>query len=151
MVNDSETENIGECGWIVFGISLYHFRQVSLVLVLSLLVSSLFGQDKPFTSHPELHRAALAGFTYSGTSEAVAAKTDEDPSQDDPNIVRLRKMEITASKVDATLDMAIKKYAGSKPESQRALGTGVIERDFGKVRMDTITVLYIPLQIGFSW
>jgi hypothetical protein len=37
------------------------------------------------------------------------------------------------------------------PQNTRRLGTGIRQRDFGKVRLSTVTVFYLPIFIGASW
>lgn len=37
------------------------------------------------------------------------------------------------------------------PQNTRKFGTGIRERDLGKVRLSTVTIFYIPIFIGASW
>jgi hypothetical protein len=37
------------------------------------------------------------------------------------------------------------------PQNTTKFGTGMRQRDFGKVRVSTVTIFYIPIFIGASW
>lgn len=49
------------------------------------------------------------------------------------------------------LGVDIRKTRPTKATSVTKFGTGVREKDFGKVRAFAVTVLYVPILVGFSW
>jgi hypothetical protein len=69
----------------------------------------------------------------------------------DPETVVMAKLEVRSRPIDHGLSEAIAKYRDPRPQNNRKFGTGVIEKDFGKVRMSAATILYIPIAIGISW
>ncbi|HEU5078819.1 MAG TPA: hypothetical protein VFT72_06380 [Opitutaceae bacterium] len=53
--------------------------------------------------------------------------------------------------IDYDLAADIKKTRPLKAQSQVKYGTGVYQKDFGKVRASAMTILYVPVLVGVSW
>lgn len=104
-----------------------------------------------------LMRAAVTeSFSYDGTARAetnppVAADVPTRAAQTDPDVVVLDTFEVRTRAFDRDLPSAIKKWRPSGPQNNTRFGTGVREKDFGKVRASVVTILYIPVLVGFSW
>ena len=45
----------------------------------------------------------------------------------------------------------IARWHSQAPQNHTRLGTGIRQKDFGKVRVTVPTLLYIPIGIGVSW
>jgi hypothetical protein len=69
----------------------------------------------------------------------------------DPAVVVMSKFEVTARPYDHGLAAAIRSYQDPRPVNNRKFGTGTYQKDFGKVRMTTQTIFYIPFFFGLSW
>ena len=103
-----------------------------------------------------MRRAILAGFTYTGqprvpTPEEIRAERqkEKEASADvvkmDPVIVRA-----DSPQFDRDLESRIR---NSKYQWQHhtTLGTGVHVKNFRKTQAFVVTVLYVPIMLGFSW
>lgn len=89
--------------------------------------------------------------TASAANGAETSVTDEvTVTVGDPETVALPPFEVEALTVPRGLDQAIAR-APTLPKKPGKFGTGVIQKDFGKVRMQAVTVLYLPIFVGFSW
>jgi hypothetical protein len=101
-----------------------------------------------------MKRRALAGFSFDvkAKPDATQERAPEEPAEfRDPNVVQMETVQVTTSALDRDLAADVKKTKGLRGESHRKLGTGVVEKDFGKVRMSAVTILYVPILVGFSW
>jgi hypothetical protein len=127
---------------------------VGALFMVSLSAAELGGADTPANHRPELRKAALAGFTYdNGSVQApVAPESSKSiPSSPDPDAVVMDKVEVTSRYLDKDLDSAITRFGQSGPRSSQKLGTGVVEKNFGRARMSAATMFYVPINIGLSW
>ncbi len=70
---------------------------------------------------------------------------------DDSEIVVLPDVEVTSRVLDRGLTAAIANQKPTGPQNHSKFGTGIHEKDFGKVRASVITILYIPVGFGLSW
>lgn len=68
-----------------------------------------------------------------------------------PDVVVLPVLEVLDRLPARGLAEAVAKSRPSEAQSESRLGTGFHEKDFGKVRAKVVTVLYVPIQLGFSW
>lgn len=122
---------------------------------LVILCSSVSAEEDSAVSRPELKRAALASFSFTETPAPVAGvtateKKDVKASEDD-SLVVMDKMKVSAKFWDRDLDADIHKTVSLKPINSSKFGTGLHQKDFGKVRGSVVTVLYVPIMIGISW
>jgi hypothetical protein len=69
----------------------------------------------------------------------------------DPDTVYLPKFEVEDRPLPRGLAEAIEKSRFAGPQNKSRLGTGIHEKDFGKVRGPVVTVFYIPIFAGLSW
>lgn len=132
----------------------YHgtvFRSFQLA-VLALGASVAQGETGP---HPEIRQAILADFQYllvvpeKGVDLIVPSLTR--PLESDSELMVLPKFEVRSPRLPEGLAEAITRSRPDGPQNDSKLGTGIHEKDFGKVRAFVATVLYIPISIGFSW
>jgi hypothetical protein len=69
----------------------------------------------------------------------------------DPDVLLMPKFEVFADEVDRGLHEAILNYRDPRPINNTRFGTGLRQKDFGKVRAGVVTILYIPIMFGLSW
>lgn len=102
-----------------------------------------------------MRRALRESFHY---DPAVRAKSLEQPAPElapevegDPEIIVLPKYMVESRPLPRGLVEAVAASRSLEPQNQSRLGTGIHEKDFGKVRAYAVTVLYVPILVGFSW
>lgn len=111
--------------------------------------------DDEHVSRPELKRGALDGFSF----EAPAPPAQQNPPSasgasvpaGDSDVVAMDPLRVTTTFWDKDLAADIRKTRPLKAKSEAKLGTGVYQKDFGKVRASAVTILYVPVMVGFSW
>lgn len=103
----------------------------------------------------DMRRAVREGFRY---DPAVRATSLEQPAPElapqvegDPEIVVLPKFEVKSPPLPRGLVAAVAASRPLEPQNKSKWGTGVHEKDFGKVRAYAVTVLYVPILFGFRW
>jgi hypothetical protein len=106
--------------------------------------------------HPEIRQALAQNFPYqpeirAKTQEQSASEVLQPQGELDPEVVVLPKFEVRSRALDRDLPAAIANYKSTAPQNHSKLGTGIHEKDFGKVRLSCVTVLYIPIQVGIGW
>jgi hypothetical protein len=84
------------------------------------------------------------------TSSVLAAEPSPQASSD-PSIIVLDKYNVRSRAFERDLPIAIQRWRPSGPQNKTKFGTGIRQKDFGKVRASMVTILYIPVMIGFSW
>jgi hypothetical protein len=106
-------------------------------------------------THPEIRRAIRESFQYSPVAQT---STEEPPApilapevKIDSDIIVLPKYEVRSRPLPRGLTEAIAKSRSFEPQNHSKFGTGIHEKDFGKVRFSAVTVLYIPVLVGLSW
>lgn len=78
--------------------------------------------------------------------------TDQMPRvETDPELVVLPSFEVRSRPLARGLEEAIAKSRPVEPRKPRKLGTGVITKDFGQVRVGVMTVFWVPFQVGLTW
>lgn len=118
------------------------------------VAGAVLGDDSPTPKGTRMRHQALAGFSFDEQAkpEATQELAREEPTEfRDPNVVPMEAVQITTSALDRDLAADVKKTRSPHAESHRKLGTGVVEKDFGKVRMAAVTIFYVPILVGFSW
>jgi hypothetical protein len=83
--------------------------------------------------------------------EEQAAADPQSSIVNDPDTVYLPKFEVEDPPLPRGLAEAIAKSRFTGPQNKSRLGTGIREKDFGKVRASVVTVFYIPIFAGLSW
>jgi hypothetical protein len=86
--------------------------------------------------------------------ESTGAVSEGEPSpqaSSDPNTIVLDKYNVRSRAFERDLPIAIQRWRPSGPQNKTKFGTGIRQKDFGKVRASMVTILYIPVLIGFSW
>ena len=106
-------------------------------------------------NHSDLRRVIRDSFQY---DPAVRAKSQEQPIPElaayvegEPEIIVLPKFEVKSRPLPRGLVEAVAASRPLEPQNQSKLGTGVHEKDFGKVRAYAVTVLYVPIMFGLRW
>lgn len=129
-------------------------KSLSVIGVLLICAAEIYAQEEPSEKPVPPHRAALESFTYSGKpavfptqqSHAQASRSD---LGDNP--VQMERVVITTGRLPSYLPPRSVVEKPKSSESHSKFGTGVHVKDFGKVRAYSVTILYIPILIGFSW
>ncbi|MGC4074333.1 MAG: hypothetical protein QM760_17835 [Nibricoccus sp.] len=103
----------------------------------------------------EVRRAIFDDFRYDPefrkAYEEQAAADPQSSIMNDPDTVYLPKFEVEDRPLPRGLAEAVEKSRFAGPQNNTQLGTGIREKDFGKVRASVVTVLYIPIFAGLSW
>ena len=106
-------------------------------------------------AHPEMRRAIVESFRY---NPELKTKNDEQPVLDlgdsvksDPEVIILPKFEVKERRVPRGLADAIATAKPLGPQNHSKFGTGVHEKDIGKVRISAVTVLYVPIFVSLRW
>lgn len=108
-------------------------------------------------SSPTVRRAILAGFSYNPSArekppeQSSPALVQAQPTPADPDVVVMAKFEVAARPYERGLPTAIANWRDPGPQNNTRFGTGTRQKDFGKVRASVVTILYIPIAVGFSW
>ena len=98
--------------------------------------------------------ALRESFHYDARLHAQAVKTGSDDdalSDTDSDVVMLPKMAVNERPLPRELGADIARWHSQAPQNHTRLGTGIHQKDFGKVRVSVPTLLYIPIGIGVSW
>jgi hypothetical protein len=126
--------------------------KISHLALFALTAVTIHAETGPRT---EIQQAILNSFQY-----RLVAKTNdqEQPTPDvapavgiDSDIIVLPKYEVRSRPLPRGLTEAIARSRSLGPQNQSKFGTGIHEKDFGKIRVSAITVLYIPVLVGLSW
>jgi hypothetical protein len=103
----------------------------------------------------EIRQAVLESFRY---SPVASPSNQEQPASDptprvesDSETIVLPKYDVRSRPLPRGLNEAVAKSRPMGPQNHTKFGTGIQEKDFGKVRLSAITVLYIPIGVGLSW
>jgi len=65
--------------------------------------------------------------------------------------VVMSKMEVTVSAYERNLPAAMANWRDPRPRNDSRFGTGMHQKDFGKMRASVVTILYVPIFFGLSW
>jgi hypothetical protein len=84
------------------------------------------------------------------TGSALAGEPSPQANSD-PNIIVLDNYNVRSRAFERDLPLAIQRWRPSGPQNKTKFGTGIRQKDFGKVRASMVTILYIPVLVGFSW
>lgn len=104
----------------------------------------------------EMREAVLQTFPYDPSLRKESVDPEAGPeaptkAQSDPDLVVLDTYEVRSRAFDRGLPEAIRRYHPPGPQNRTKFGTGIRQKDFGKVRASMVTILYIPVLVGFSW
>lgn len=123
------------------------------LLILFSYAPAAFGAET--VTHSKLSQAIRDSFQYSPVAQT---STEQQPAPDslpevknDAEIIVLPKYEVKSRPLPRGLTQAIAKARPLGPQNHSKLGTGIHEKDFGKVRVSAATVLYVPIFVGLSW
>ncbi|MEO7414585.1 MAG: hypothetical protein ABIZ81_14645 [Opitutaceae bacterium] len=112
------------------------------------------GQAK---SSAQVRAAVLEGFSY-GSSVLEKRREQSSPvlvlAQPEPNdsdVVVMANFEVAARVYERGLPAAIANWRDPSPQNDGRFGTGMHQKDFGKVRASVVTILYVPILFGISW
>ena len=119
------------------------------------LASALRAQVVEGRSHSEMRSAMLEGFVFEQKPKPIESTVvlvdRSSQAAVDPDTVVMEKMVVYDRNLYWDLASDIKKGRPVHAQSHSKFGTGVYEKDFGKVRAACVTVLYIPIMVGISW
>jgi hypothetical protein len=96
-----------------------------------------------FRYDPTLH-------TQGPTSESSDSDTAMGDSADSA-VVTLPKITVNERPLPRDLGADIARWRSQAPQNHSRFGTGVHEKDFGKVRVSVMTLFYIPIGAGVRW
>ncbi|HEY0944529.1 MAG TPA: hypothetical protein VGD81_04650 [Opitutaceae bacterium] len=102
-----------------------------------------------------IQRAIVESFPYNSNFRAENPETESpqptQPSDVDSEVVTLPEVEVRTHTFDRQLAAALENSQPLAPRNHTVLGTGIREKDFGKVRGHVATVFYVPVRFGISW
>lgn len=102
-----------------------------------------------------LQRALRESFHYDpGARPKSIDQSSEEQKQEsepDPDLLYLPKLEVKGPRVDRGFAEAIATARPTGPQNISKWGTGIHQKDFGKLRLSVVTVLFIPINAGISW
>lgn len=133
------------------------FRRIAvarfaLLAVLPIAAAGARGEGEVIT--PRLGGTLASAFPYDPEVRTRVLAEAPDPTVQgelSPEVVMLPEFEVNSTAIDLDLARAIENSRPVRESGPRKLGTGVVQKDFGKTRIGAVTVLYIPIFIGFSW
>jgi hypothetical protein len=131
------------------------FSHTCIFALLAFTAALTVAQSDEARPHPEIRKAIVERFPYNSQAKALSvARSNQDPTTVttvDPEIVILPPFEVRSRLLDRNLTAAIENWRPPSPQNHSRFGTGIHEKDIGKVRAGVVTVLYIPILVGFSW
>lgn len=101
--------------------------------------------------------ALRESFRYDASLRAQAVQAasadshDAASADDDSDVVLLPKMAVNERPLPRDLGADIARWRSQAPQNHTRLGTGIHQKDFGKVRVGVMTLFYIPIAVGASW
>jgi hypothetical protein len=69
----------------------------------------------------------------------------------DPEVVVLEPLTVTEQFDVKRFELAMGREHGRSPGTKRRWGTGAYTRDIGKVRVQVLSILHVPVMFGLSW
>jgi hypothetical protein len=66
-------------------------------------------------------------------------------------VVMLPKLTVNERPLPRDLGQDIARWRSKAPQNHSRFGTGIHEKDFGKVRASVSTIFYIPVSFGIRW
>jgi hypothetical protein len=106
-----------------------------------------------------MRQMLLREYRYTPETSDASIATTHKPAQDtilrpsdESDAVILERITVVDTYDFRELEKAVNSPHPPKgPQNTRKFGTGIRQRDFGKVRLSTVSVFYIPIFIGASW
>jgi hypothetical protein len=114
-------------------------------------------QTSQAKSSAKVRRAVLEPFSYHPSAPQKSSEQSSPvlvlPQQEaaEPDVVVMAKFEVAARAYERGLPAAIANWRDPKPQNDSRFGTGIHQKDFGKVRASVVTILYVPIVFGISW
>src|SRR4051812_45566787 len=111
----------------------------------------------PAKASSRVRRALLERFPYDPAARPKAAKeispilVRAQPAPGDAEVVVMSQIEVTERVRERDLTAAIASWRDPGPRNDSRFGTGVHQKDLGKVRASVVTILYVPVFFGLSW
>jgi len=127
---------------------------ISLVAIF-IFAAATRGQSEGSVSRQEIRFAMLDGFHFEAKEISLAdrnspiLKATENVAE--PDAVVLEKMVVKGRRRYKDLSTDVGRASPLRAQSQSGFGTGIHEKDFGKIRAYSLTILYVPIQAGISW
>lgn len=122
---------------------------------MALMTPLLFAEDAAPRSRAS--RALLESFPYRPSPPPTVPKEQipipESTETNDSDVIVLPQLDVhsLSPRTERSLDRAVERSQMFAPVDTTRVGTGVRERDFGKVRATARTILYVPVALKFSW
>lgn len=104
--------------------------------------------------------ALRESFHYDASLHAPSANAESPASSDaddtaggiaDSDVVMLPKMAVNERPLPRDLGADIARWRGTLPQNHTRFGTGIHQKDLGKVRVSVMTLFYIPIMVGARW
>ena len=133
-------------------------RRVSASFSIALLfaIPAVSAEPEAPLKHPELRRAILDRFSYTGqprvpTPEEIRARRLEE-AMASAEVVKMEPVIVRAESPRFTPDVESSlKNSRYGWKHHTTLGTGFHVKNFRKTQAVVVTVLYVPILVGFSW
>ncbi|HEX2851820.1 MAG TPA: hypothetical protein VHO24_01185 [Opitutaceae bacterium] len=115
------------------------------------------GENGRAKSSSKVRQAIVGSFSYNPSAREKAPEQSSpvlvsaQPVAVDPDVVVMAKLEVTSRAYERGLPSAIANWRDPSPQNNSRFGTGLHQKDFGKVRASMVTILYVPILVGISW
>lgn len=135
------------------------YRSVAVPLALSiglggLTTTAVCGQDTAKETRSKIRRMILAEHPFVDRSESAVPQEPLTKAvaetASDPNTIVMEKVTVEGSPFYRRLHADIKNASQLKAQSAPRLGTGMYQRDFGKIRASALTIFYVPVLVDIS-
>ena len=97
--------------------------------------------------------ALRESFHYDPRLHAQSVRRSSPDSEDtaDSDVVMLPEVAVNERPLPRDLNADIARWRSQQPQNHSRFGTGIHEKDFGKVRVSVPTILYLPVGLGIRW
>ncbi len=132
------------------------FRFISCIIVSNFCISKICAEEKPSKGLSETRKAILASFKYDEAPQHpelpdLKPQVAELSLTHDTEVIVLETFVVNDRYWNRKLYRDIEKSLEGMESTKRKLGTGISRKDIGKMRVEAVTILYVPIQVGFSW
>lgn len=129
------------------------FRLLPLITVLPLFVGAawLAGDEGKSATRADMRKAVVAAFNYDPQAKSAGVESGPTTVPLDGEVVTMAPVTVQESLRMSALHAAIEKQHAKTVAKQVRYGTGLRELKVGKVTLEAITILHIPVAVGISW
>lgn len=126
------------------------------MVVVALALAAVASRAEETSARVRLRETLVKDFPFRAPTKPAAtqaAPTEADAASADPEVVVLPQLDVHGvhPRIERAEARAIERSVTLAPADTVTLGTGLRERDIGKVRIGTTRILYVPVHLKISW